>query len=199
MDRLGLPPNRAEFDRLVQAYTGPDRHYHNAAHIAHCLAELDAAALHIPAPDPIELALCFHDAVYDTHSASNEADSAAWAADFLRRAQAGPALVDAVSRLILATQHRAGALATDAAWIADIDLAILGSEPVRFAVYEAAIRREYAWVPAGIFREKRAEILRDFLNRPALYATPHFQEKYEAQARTNLAWAIEQLSGGERS
>jgi predicted metal-dependent HD superfamily phosphohydrolase len=193
MARLGLPPSRDEFNRLVQAYTAADRHYHNAEHIARCLAELDAAAPGIPQPDPIELAIWFHDAVYDTRSASNEADSAAWAADFLHRAQAAPQLTESVVALILATRHQPGALAVPEQWMVDIDLSSLGADPERWTADNQAIRREYAWVPEAIFREKRLAILRSFLERPAIYATPYFRGKYEAQARVNLTETIRQL------
>lgn len=193
MGRLGLPPNRDEYNRLVLAYTAVDRHYHSAAHIAHCLVELDAAAPHIPDPDPIELALWFHDAVYDSHSATNEADSAHWVADFLTDCQADPALTDEVVGLILSTRHQPSELTEPQQWMVDIDLSSLGAEPEQWAADDRAIRREYAWVPEAIFREKRAAILRAFLERSALYATDYFREKYEAQARLNLASAIQKL------
>ncbi|MBX3049970.1 MAG: hypothetical protein KF753_00775 [Caldilineaceae bacterium] len=193
MDRLHLPPSQATFDRLLLVYTAADRHYHNDRHIAHCLAEMNAAAAHIPDPDPIELALWFHDAVYDTHSTSNEAESAGWAADFLAHGQADPALTEAVIALILATRHQPGELAAPQQWMVDIDLAGLGAEPVRWAADNRAIRQEYAWVPEPIFRQKRAATLRGFLDRPAIYATAYFQAKYEAQARSNLAGTIRRL------
>ena len=194
MERLHLPPALDTFARLVQVHTAAERHYHNARHIAHCLAELDTAAPHIPDPDPIELALWFHDAVYDPHSASNEADSAQWAADFLQECQAPQALSDTVVALILATRHQPGALSLTTQWMVDIDLAILGSDRERFAAYERTIRQEYAWVPETVFREKRTAILRSFLDRPAIYATHYFREKYEAQARVNLVGSIRALA-----
>ncbi|HWA25203.1 MAG TPA: hypothetical protein VG734_05960, partial [Lacunisphaera sp.] len=86
----------------------------------------------------------------------------------------------------------------DAALLLDIDLAILGQPAERFWQYEAAIRQEYAWVPAVTFAEKRAEILRKFLERPALYQTPAFRTRYETTARANLKAAIERLIQGGR-
>jgi len=194
MVRLGFTPALDTFARLVQVHTEAARHYHNHHHIAHCLAELDAAAPHIPDPDPIELALWFHDAIYDPRSASNEADSARWAADFLQECQAPPDLSDAVVALILATRHQSGTFSPAAQWMVDIDLAILGSDTARFAAYEQAIRQEYAWVSETVFREKRAAILGAFLDRPAIYATQHFWEKYEVRARENLAGSIQNLN-----
>jgi len=46
-----------------------------------------------------------------------------------------------------------------------------------------------------MFAEARAKILASFLARPAIYSTPFFREKYEAQARVNLAKSIAQLAG----
>lgn len=193
MARLHLPPSQVTFDELQKAYTASERHYHNDRHIAHCLAELDAATPHIHAPDPIELALWFHDAIYDSHSVSNEADSTRWAVDFLTDCQAEPELKDAVASLILATRHQPIVLAVAQQWMVDIDLSSLGAEPEQWAADDRAIRREYAWVPEVVFRQKRAAILRSFLARPVLYVTDYFHDKYEAQARLNLASAIQRL------
>ena len=195
MERLDLPPAQTTFEELARAYSAASRHYHNAAHIAHCLAELDAAAAQVPDADALELALWFHDAVYDSRSASNETGSARWAADFLAASQAPRELRAEVVALILATRHQPGHLSPAQRWMVDIDLAILGSDRPRFSVYEQAIRQEYIWVPDPIFREKRVALLRDFLDRPVLYVTDHFRAQYEAQARLNLAWAIGELEG----
>jgi len=102
-------------------------------------------------------------------------------------------LTDAVVALILATRHQPGDLTVPAQWMVDIDLASLGAGLERWTADDRTIRQEYAWVPEPIFREKRAALLRGFLERPALYATSYFQEKYEAQARLNLADAIQRL------
>lgn len=77
----------------------------------------------------------------------------------------------------------------------DADLSILGAQPARFQEYEAQVRSEYAWVADAIFRPTRAKILREFLGRPRLYGTVHFQERYEAQARRNLQNSLGYLGG----
>ena len=76
----------------------------------------------------------------------------------------------------------------------DVDLSILGRERKEFERYERGIREEYRWVPAPMYRRKRLEILHSFLNRPAIYATEHFRDRYEIRARENLEWAIQGLS-----
>lgn len=193
MERLQLPPSQDTYRALLLVYTAPERHYHNALHVARCLAQLDGALAHIAEADPIELALWFHDAVYDSHAEDNEAKSAAWADRFLHEAGAPPQLRRGVVDLILATRHLPGERSEAEKWIADIDLSSLGSEPSRFWQDNRAIRQEYGWVEPAVYREKRSALLRRFLERPAIYATKYFQDRYEAQARENLREAIRRL------
>ena len=89
-----------------------------------------------------------------------------------------------------AWQPQQGLPAEDTDWMLDIDLAILGAEDARFAEYEAQIQAEYAWVPAPLYAQKRAAVLRGFLQRPALYQTPHFHALLEKPARRNLRRAL---------
>jgi predicted metal-dependent HD superfamily phosphohydrolase len=98
-----------------------------------------------------------------------------------------------VTRLILATKHTEAATDPDTALIVDIDLSILGRHEARFHEHEDQIRREYAWVPRDVYAAKRTEILQHFLNRERLFTTGWFFERYEAQARRNLAEAIATL------
>jgi predicted metal-dependent HD superfamily phosphohydrolase len=69
--------------------------------------------------------------------------------------------------------------------LVDIDLAILGADPVRFAEYDRQVA-EYAWVPRLVYGFKRKQVLRGFLDQAFIYATPHFRQLLEAQARSNL-------------
>lgn len=100
----------------------------------------------------------------------------------------------AVSQLIMATKSHDPTTHPDAPFLVDVDLSILGKAPGRFRAYEEQIRQEYAWVPAGFFALKRAEILKAFLDRKRIYSTDCFFEKYEAQARANLRASLETLS-----
>ena len=42
-------------------------------------------------------------------------------------------------------------------------------------------------MPGFVYRMKRRSVLKAFLARPSIYCTDHFRERYEAQARSNLA------------
>jgi predicted metal-dependent HD superfamily phosphohydrolase len=92
--------------------------------------------------------------------------------------------------MILATKHAALAEDPDTRLLTDIDLAILGAPPARFADYERQIRQEYSWVPDVFFAAKRTEILRGFLARPRIYGTDFFRDRFEARARENLSGTL---------
>lgn len=179
--------------RLVAAYSEPTRHYHNLQHLSECLTELDAVRAELKQPALVEAALWFHDAVYDARSSSNEEESADLARECLSSAQISDAMIDRVHELVLSTKTHRAQEGSDTAVLVDIDLSILGQRPERFWVYEQGIRSEYAWVPAQTYREKRSDILKSFLARPAIYTTTHFSRKYEAAAHVNLTAAIKQL------
>ena len=190
MARLGLVAHRDTFDALHAAYSEPHRAYHTSEHIAACLRHLDEAADLAGAPDEIEIALWFHDAVYKTRAKDNERRSARWAGEFLTLAGAPDEVASRVERLIVATEHSTVPRDPDAALLVDIDLAILGSPPDAYRVFETNIRREYKWVPGPLYRRKRAEVLGSFLARPRIYANDRFRDCLEVTARNNLTEAI---------
>ena len=186
-------------DELVRAYAAPDRHYHNLAHIEAMLGLARAHGGALSDPEAVEAAIWFHDAVYDTRRHDNEARSAELATERLGGATASDR-IGFIATMIRATAgHRlpdfstAGA-ARDCALFLDMDLAILGSAPDDFAAYEAAVRREYAWVPEALWIEGRRKVLDSFLARPTVYASPQFQASHEATARRNLTRSLAALA-----
>ncbi len=183
---LGLTAPDGLMQRLLDAWAEPQRHYHTQQHLRECLALLEPALGLAQHPGEVELALWFHDAVYDPQGKDNEARSADWAAEALAQAGAGSAVQQRVRALIMATCHDAEPTDPDARLLVDIDLAILGAEPARFAEYDAQVRAEYRWVPSWLYRRKRKEVLAGFLARPAIYGTERFRERFEGQARENL-------------
>ena len=78
--------------------------------------------------------------------------------------------------------------------LCDADLSILAAAADRYAQYAAAIRQEYIHIPRAEFCAGRAKVLQSFLDRPAIYRTPHGQQYWEAAARANLANEIAQLT-----
>jgi predicted metal-dependent HD superfamily phosphohydrolase len=192
---LGVePPADAVHVDLLARYAEPHRRYHTVQHLDECFARLDETAALAEHLHEIELALWFHDAVYDTHRFDNEAQSAAQARQAATAAGLSVDTVARVEALILATRHDAAAATPDATLLVDVDLAILGAPDARFDEYERQVREEYAWVPEDVFRRERRKILERFLQRPRLYGTALFHERFDAAARVNLARSIAQLA-----
>jgi predicted metal-dependent HD superfamily phosphohydrolase len=181
------------YDRLTKAYAEPKRYYHNQQHIAECLAEFDHVRLLAKQPEIVELALWFHDAVYDPKAGNNEELSAELASQCLQECEASTPLINNVARLIMVTKDHVTGADADAKIMVDVDLSILGRDEERFNEYEEQIRREYEWVPAKVFGSKRAEILQHFLLREHIFGTDWFYQKYEEQARKNLEDSIRKL------
>jgi predicted metal-dependent HD superfamily phosphohydrolase len=184
---LGLQPPAGLYEKLIEAYREPQRHYHSLQHLTECMAHFDQARHHAHHPGEVALALWFHDAVYEVKGTSNEQRSAQWAVSVLRAAGAAPATQERVFQLIMATKHDAVVTEPDQQLLVDIDLAILGASPERFAEYDRQVRAEYSWVPGLLYRVKRKAVLRAFLARDPLYNTDHFRQRCEAAARRNLA------------
>ena len=83
-ERTGIVGDAAGWHaRLVKAYGERRRAYHSLQHLEECLGVFDEAKGFMQKPDLIEMALWFHDAVYDPKSGENEALSAAMASSKL--------------------------------------------------------------------------------------------------------------------
>ena len=181
--------------QLVAMYQDPIRLYHNLAHIRHCLNEFDSARQHSEHPDALEAAIWFHDAVYDSTRTDNEQRSADLARDVLRACGADAAFANEVADLIMVTLHDRPPRSRDGQLLADIDLSGLGQPPAGFDRDGDAIRNEYRHVPDPIFNAARVAMLRRFLDRPHIYYTAVFQDRYELTARANLQRSLRKLEG----
>lgn len=193
--RLGGRGDASElFASLLAAYAETLRAYHNVAHLQDCLAQFDAARDEAQHPDAVEMALWFHDAIYDPRATDNEEKSAVWAIQALTSGGVAQTTTARIAELVLSTQHKAAPVGHDAALLVDVDLSILGRAPAVFDAYDQQIRREYQWVPEPQYCERRAQVLTGFLQRPTIYQTEYFYTQYEKQARGNLARTIDRLT-----
>ncbi len=196
MFRNQFPELAADLERR---YGEEHRRYHNFDHVRAMLELLEAIEDRLADPCAVEIAIWYHDAIYDPRSSTNETDSAALLMAELpaEGLQAGD--LEAARCLVLATAGHAipGKLATpqkqDCARFLDMDLAILGAAPAAFDAYDRAIREEYYFVPDELYCAAQRQILEGFLARDRLYFTNDFRGKYEDRARANLARTIDVL------
>ncbi|MGW2864078.1 HD domain-containing protein [Streptomyces sp. SDr-06] len=174
-------------DALLARWAEPHRRYHDTAHLTAVLDHIDVLERYADHPDLVRLAAWFHDAVYLPDRSENEERSARLAERAL--AEAGLSAEDTaeVARLVrLTVTHAPEDGDTDGEVLCDADLAILAAAPEAYAAYAAAVREEYAFVPAEAFRAGRAEVLTQLLGLPRLFRTPYGAREWEAAARENL-------------
>lgn len=208
---LGGGGHTEALERLLGRYREPHRRYHTTEHVVWVLRHIGAiTATGMPGDTPrdlaaVQLAALYHDAVYDptaTKQAANEVASAALAGACAAAFGWPDERADRVERLVLATaDHTVGPVGdptgdggADTAVLIDADLAILAAEPATYAAYVAGIRHEYRHVPDHLWRVGRAKVLQSFLDRPAVFHTPHMSAIGEARARANLTAELATLS-----
>ena len=186
---LGVPTAQAEVLQLdvLARYGENGRFYHTLPHIHHILTLLTPFAPRMTDWTALQLAVWFHDIIYDPRASDNEEQSAAYATAVLHPFLQ-PEILNRIEQLILATKsHQAADGDTDAQLLLDADLAILGASQTDYANYAAAIRQEYGFVPEMAYREGRTAVLHHFLTRPRLY---HHLTHLERPARANLQWEM---------
>ena len=190
-------PLRRELSVLYEA---EGRHYHNLAHIEAMLALAADYLISLHDPGAVEAAIWFHDAIYDSRAKDNEARSAALAQKTLAGRTDAQRLGRIAAMIVATATHELPSLGPadkeavrDAALFLDMDLAILGASPDAFDAYEQAVRREYGWVEEPMWRAGRGAVLKTFLARPHIFHTEEFRQRFEPQARQNMARSLEAL------
>lgn len=196
LEGLGIqsPNALAFYPELAKAYTSPERAYHNLDHLDSMFEVL--TPLQLEAPFLVQLAVWFHDLVYDVSRQDNEARSALSAQHFGQSYGLDQADIDTLEELILSTAgHTPRRAHPDYYAMLDADLSTLARSPEAYDRYAAAIRKEYSRYPGFLYKRGRRKVLRSFLERDQLYYTAKLQAQWEDQARANLARELKHLGG----
>jgi predicted metal-dependent HD superfamily phosphohydrolase len=185
--RLSFDCPASLLERLAVRYAEPHRRYHTWSHILACL---DARHRITDARLPdVDLALLFHDAIYDPLAVDNEVRSAELLVEDGRRGWIDERVLQRARALVLATRYGGDTSpeeTEEACIVTDADLSILGAERSTFEQYERQVREEYARIAGATYAAGRSAVLRGFLARPVIYATRPGQRLWEARARENL-------------
>ncbi len=186
--RNTLPGANDEADALwhllANRYAEPHRHYHTKQHLVFCLEQLDLAGERIRQPDQVEMAIWFHDVIHRAGQRDNERRSAEWFRDRANGILPGD-LIAAVVDLILVTTHREPVNDLEHRFICDIDLASFGCPWECFLRNSDAVRAEFPIPDEEFYRGERG-FLSALLQRPRIFQTDFFHERYEQQARENI-------------
>ncbi len=114
--------------------------------------------------------------------------------NILTAAHAQKRRINRVYYEIMATDHLGSSrryITFDVKAALDSDLAILGEPEDVFDWYDNATRIEYSWVSDDQFKAGRVSALEKIKgNRRYIYRTDYFREKFEEQAKKNIARSI---------
>ncbi|CCI53336.1 HD domain-containing protein [Nostocoides jenkinsii] len=186
----------SEGQSLISRYAEPHRRYHTLAHVTEMITAFETLTGNQLAQDRAigVLVAWFHDAIYDPRATDNEARSADVARDVCRGLGLAARHTDVVVELIEATAAHDLPSAGVAASVHDADLWILSAPAERFDDYCAQVRQEYAHVEAPAYRAGRSLILRSFLDREQIYATPLARREWTCAARSNVDRELARLA-----
>lgn len=188
--RLGL--SDAMLADLIAAYGEPHRRYHTLVHIVEML-DCHAQSRHLAAnPDAIDLAIWFHDCIYDAKFEFGENERLS--AEHLGKVYTGECSAAAQAMI----RHSAGHAASDdpdVQLFCDLDLYRLGVPFKAFDQHGRDVREEYSWIEDDVWTTKRNAFFQGLLDRPVIYQTEYWRDRLEDQARENLSRTIRSLSG----
>lgn len=182
------------FQQLIEKYSEKKRFYHNLSHIYALLKSAAKLKDYFQDYNSVQLAIWFHDAIYNTKKSNNEEKSAELAVKVLVELNIPTNTINLVEKMIIATKtHSINDLIRDGQIFLDLDLSILGASPEVYQQYYQAIRKEYSWVPWFLYRRSRKSVLSSFLAREHIFFTDELA-KLEQIARQNISKEIVFLS-----
>lgn len=179
---------------IKTCYSESNRFYHNIHHLNNFIEQL------LPIKDQIEdwttmiFSIAYHDIIYNTLKQDNEEKSAALADERLTEVMYPAAQKEKCRRQILATKQHTANDDTDTNYFTDADLSILGYDKSTYQLYTEQIRKEYKFYPDLLYKPGRKKVLKDFLAMNPIFKTEHFRNKFEAQAKINIAEELRSLS-----
>ncbi|KAJ7097623.1 hypothetical protein C8R44DRAFT_643163 [Mycena epipterygia] len=181
---------------LQSRYSEPQRRYHTLEHISYMLGALEPGG---PAHETIELAIWFHDCVYDPVKGGpwNERESIRVWEEFCDSTkspamQPVSALIEATILHQLPAELPEGLTASEVAMFLDLDMRILADSPAAYEKYAQEIRDEYSHYPLEAYRAGRSKVLQSFLSHERIFLRPD-TAAMEQRARENIQGEIDKL------
>ena len=176
-------------------YNDTQRAYHSLDHIQQLFAQFDQTMTYLHEPRLIALALYYHDVIYDPMRSDNELKSAEYMVDKLKHYLSDDQRRTIYALIIMTATHQLDGLTdsdkcSDAAYLLDMDLSILGTPWPQYERYAQAVRQEYAHVSDIDYRVGRIAVLKKLLTHPKIYLTQYYYKRLERQARENMAREI---------
>lgn len=184
---------RTLWGEIENKYSEKGRHYHNLIHLENMFQELEQVRERISDCTVVSFSVFYHDIIYDATSKSNEEKSALAAEKRLSELGLNKDRVSIISTQILATKSHQKSENEDTNYLLDADLSVLGKDFDTYLGYTQMIRKEYSIYPDFLYKPGRKKVLKHFLELESIFKTEYFREKYEAQAKENIATEIKLL------
>lgn len=178
---------------LEEAYSSPSRYYHHLVHIQQMINLAYQFQSKLKRYHLVNLAIFYHDVVYDASRQDNEFKSWEYAFNHLKPFCLNKSDLSFIKDGILATQGHQPQSNSDIAYLLDFDLSILGKTWETYSEYTKQIRLEYAIYPDKIYVPGRILVLKHFLESGSIYQTLDFKDQFEIQALSNLNREKEEL------
>ncbi len=183
---------------IAVRYDETQRAYHTSSHLQQLFAQFEQVKHKLNEPHIIALALYYHDVIYEPTRTDNELKSAEYAVEALGHYLSAEQCQHIYTLVIMTANHQLDELAnpkksSDAAYLLDMDLSILGASWPKYEHYAKAIRQEYMHVPLADYRTGRIAVLNGLLAHPKLYLTDYYYEQLEVQARDNIKREVDLL------
>lgn len=177
---------------LLEFYSESDRHYHTLGHIEFCLDLFDQVRGQCKNADEVEMAIWFHDAVYNFPIEDNERLSA----EYFMNVSEGclpEEMRQNIYGQVIATNHRQRPVDKDQQILVDIDLSSFGRPWQQFVQDGKNVRLELAYLDDAEFYRRQIAFMKQLVARDYFYNTPWFQSNFEQAARDNLSRYLESL------
>ncbi len=181
------------WNEIESSYSSKQRFYHNLKHLHYMIEFFNEYKQQLSYPNEVLFAIFYHDIVYRSTKSDNEEKSASIAKARLEQIGVETDSISLVEELIIATKHHDAKTNSDAAFLIDFDLGILGEPLDVYQTYCEQIRKEYKLIPSFLYRKGRKKVLHHFLSREHVYLTPTFQNQKEEKAIQNLQWELSSL------
>ncbi|SFN24199.1 Predicted metal-dependent phosphohydrolase, HD superfamily [Chryseobacterium oleae] len=181
------------WQEIEKKYSEKGRYYHDLFHLENMFLELETVKEHLKDPVAISFSVFYHDIIYDASSKSNEEKSAWRAAERLQQLGLNSEMISKISSQILATKSHQLSDDSDTNYLLDADLSILGKDFEVYLDYTRKIRKEYSIYPDLLYKPGRRKVLNHFLELESIFKTTDFRDRYEQQARENIAAELQLL------
>jgi len=185
------------FEIVKEKYSEKQRFYHTLQHIEDLYVLYDEYRYLLHDPVVVELAIWFHDVIYDPKRNDNEEKSAQLFEEFAKEIALEERIIQQTTNFIISTKAHMNAVFQDnpdLALFLDFDLLVLAKPPQEYDTYAQQIRQEYIHYEELPYCQGRVNVLGGFLASKFIFKTNTIQQKFEERARQNLIREVAQLT-----